>query len=455
MFGRFLVLRLPSVACVVLFCVTLFGSGLMVHGDWPRFRGPTGDGHVSDGELPLTWSETENIAWKVFVPGQGHSSPVIVDNQIWLTTSLTTKLTDEEKASRLTGAKNPKELDLVGSVSLRAICFDAHSGLQLHDIELFAVAEPEPIHYTNTYASPTPVIEADKLFVHFGAYGSACVDCQTGEVLWRNRELKVDHQNGPGSSPVICGKLMVLHMDGIDRQFIAALNVDDGSLAWRTDRSGEMHPQPEMKKAYCTPVLVETERGPELISPAANWVYAYNPQTGSELWKAGYGELGFSTVPCPVVGDKLAYICTSFGKAQVLAVKFGGSGDVTETHIAWRNSSQTPKKPSLLLVDQELIVCNDTGIVTCLDAASGEEVWRGRIGGNFSASPLLVGKLIYLFNQEGKTTVLRAGRKFEVVAENELSEGCHASAAVDGNALIVRTDTQLYRIETLGKSDSR
>lgn len=436
--------RLTTAMSIVLF---LASGAVPTHGDWPRFRGPAGNGHAEAVDLPVKWNETENIRWKVTVPGQGHSSPVLVDGQIWLTTALTTELSEEEKKDRLKSAKNPKELNLVGSLSLRAMCFDAQSGKQLRDIELLAVAEPEPIHYTNTYASPTPLLYQGKLIAHFGTYGTVCVDCESGNVQWRNDELKVNHQNGPGSSPLVWDDLVIMHMDGIDHQFIAALNLSDGKLVWKTDRSGETHPVPEMKKAYCTPVVVETDRGPELISAAANWVYGYHPRTGSELWKAHYGDLGFSTVPAPVIGHDMAYVCTSFTKSQLLAVRYGGRGDVTQSHIVWKSDSQIPKKPSLLLVGERLFVCNDTGILTCLNALNGKEEWRARVGGNFSASPLLANGLVYIFNQEGKTTIFKANGPFEVVAENELAEGCHASPAVDGRALIIRTATQLYRIE--------
>ncbi len=434
-----------SIAC---FCLLALGfSSTAQSADWSRFRGPNGDGHVQSVTLPSTWSEQQNVTWKVSVPGNGHSSPVIADQQIWLTTAITTELTEAQKQERLADAQNPKQLDIVGSLSLRALCFEQKTGKLLHDIEVFSPEEPEPIHYTNTYASPTPVLQDGRLYVHFGAYGSSCIDAATGEIVWRNSELIVDHQNGPGSSPILWNDLMIVHFDGIDRQFIAALNIKDGSLAWKTDRSGEMDPKPDMKKAYCTPVVVQVAGHAELVSPAANWVYGYDPASGSELWKAYYGELGFSTVPCPVVGNDMAYVCTSFGKTKLLAVRYGGQGDVTKTHIAWENDSQISKKPSLLLDGQELYVCNDTGIVTCLDALSGAEIWRERVGGNFSASPLYAGGLIYLFDQEGKTTVLRAGRKFELVAKNELAEGCNASPAVADNALFVRTASQLYRIE--------
>jgi outer membrane protein assembly factor BamB len=319
------------------------------------------------------------------------------------------------------------------------------SGRQLHDIEVFAPEKPEPIHYTNTYASPTPVVADGRVYVHFGTYGNACLDAATGEVLWKNAELHVDHQNGPGSSPVLWNGLLIIHYDGIDQQFVAALKAETGQVVWKTDRSGELNPRPDMQKAYATPTIVETEHGAELISPGADWVYGYDPETGSELWKVPYGELGFSTVPCPVVGHDLVYVCTSFMKSRLLAIELNGDPGTTR-NVAWASGSQIPKKPSLLLVGDNLYVGNDSGIVTCLDAHTGEEKWRGRIGGNYSASPIYPNGLIYFFSQEGKTSVLRPGDSFELVAVNELSEGCHGSPAVVGNPFIVRTDSHLYRL---------
>ncbi|MEZ6137097.1 MAG: PQQ-binding-like beta-propeller repeat protein [Pirellulaceae bacterium] len=418
-----------------------------LYADWPQFRGPTGDGVVSGPPLPLTWSESEHVTWKVRVPGNGHSSPVIADGRVWLTTAVAQPLDKAEMDRRLALIKDPQGLELVGDLSLRAVCFDAATGKQIHDIELFSPDAPEPIHYTNTYASPTPVLHDGRVYAHFGTYGTAAIDAVTGEVQWRSSELHVDHQNGPGSSPIVSDNLLIAHYDGIDQQFIAALRLADGSLAWRTDRSGTMDPKPELQKAYCTPTLVESERGAELISSAANWVYGYSPTDGSELWKASYGDLGFSTVPRPIVGHGLAYVCTSFGKTQLIAVRYGGRGDVTDSHIAWRSDSQIPKKPSLALVKKQLLVCNDTGILTCLDALTGDQLWRERLGGNHAASPLISGELAYFFDAEGKTTVVRAGQEYEEVAVNQLDAGCQASPAVFEGALFIRTTEHLYRIE--------
>jgi outer membrane protein assembly factor BamB len=245
----------------------------------------------------------------------------------------------------------------------------------------------------------------------------------------------------------VWGDLMIAHYDGTDKQFVAALRIADGKLAWLTERSGKMNEKAEFKKAYCTPMVVRTERGEELVSPGADWVYGYDPATGKELWKAAYGELGFSTVPRPVIGHGMAYVCTSFMRSKLLAVKLGGSGDVTSSHVAWTSDSQITKKPSMALVGEELYMGNDTGIITCFDALTGKEIWRERIGGNFSASPLLHDGLIYFFSEEGKATVIRAGRKFEVVAVNELGDGFTASPAVVDGALFLRSQTALYRID--------
>ena len=438
---------MASFACVHLIGLLASSTSAIADDTWPSFRGPNGDGHTASTNLPTTWSEEHNVTWKVPVPGHGHSSPVVANGQIWLTTAITSELSEEQKREGLEGLSDRESLNLVGSLSLRVVCFDLSSGKQLHDVEAFAVETPEPIHYTNTYASPTAVIHDGRLYAHFGSYGTAAIDCQSGEVLWRNSELKVVHQNGPGGSPVLWQDLLIANFDGIDQQFIAALHIEDGKLAWKTDRSGELNPTPDMKKAYSTPIVVENERGAELVSAGADWVYGYDPRMGSELWKASYGELGYSTVPCPVVGHGMAYVCTSFNKSKLLAVKLGGQGDVSKTNVVWTNDSQIPKKPSLLLSGQELLCCNDTGVMTCFDALDGQVLWRARVGGNFAASPILANGLIYLFDQDGKTTVLKAGREHVQVAVNELSEGCNASPAIADDAFIIRTAGHLYRIE--------
>lgn len=430
---------------VFVLALTLTVNG--VASDWPQFRGPDGQGRIDSDRLPLKWSEDENVAWKTSLPGEGHSSPVISGQQIWVTTAVAAQLTKEEEERRLAEIENSRGLKLAGALSLQALLVNAATGKLERTVELFKVEKPEPKHSLNSYASPTPVIADDHLYVHFGTYGTACVQRQTGEVVWRQDELHCDHQNGPGSSPVVWNDLLIIHYDGIDQQYIAALDRFTGQLRWKTMRSGEMDPKPELQKAYGTPLIVEANGRPIVVSTGANWLYGYDARDGSEIWKASYGKLGFSTVPRPVADDQHVYISTSYMQPRLLAVDFTGQGDVTETHVRWTSDRQAPRKPSMLLVQNNLYTVTDNGIAACLRADDGEEVWKHRLTGDFSASPLYAGDRLYFFGQNGTTTVLSAESNPQVLAKNTLDAGFMASPAVTDDALILRTEEALYRIE--------
>ena len=226
--------------------------------NWPQFRGPSGQGHANS-PAPLKWSEDENIVWKTPIAGKGWSSPVIHDNQIWLTTALAMEASEEETEQRLAANTGSQPLNVVKNLVVRAICLDRDTGKILHDIALLTESEPEPIHTLNSFASPSPIIEAGRLFCHFGPNGTACVDTNSGEVLWTNQsdELRVKTENGAGSTPVLWNDLLIVHFDGSDAQFIAALNKRTGDVVWKTPRSGKMHDNPQMKKSYGTPLLVD------------------------------------------------------------------------------------------------------------------------------------------------------------------------------------------------------
>lgn len=417
-------------------------------GEWPQFRGPQSNGHAESANLPLKWSETENVSWKVAIPGTGHSSPVISGDQIWLTTAVESKLTEEEEKQRLAAIKNSRGLEIAGSISLRAICVSRKSGTVLHDIELVKVDEPEPIHSLNSYASPTPILEAGRLYCHFGTYGTVAVDTKSGKILWTNAEHHVDHQNGPGASPALWQDHLIINFDGIDTQYVAAIDRRDGKTAWRTKRSGKMNEKMEFQKSYCTSAIIEDEeRGSQVISPGADWVYSYDPANGKELWKASYGTLGFSTVPLPVFGNGLVFVSTSFIRPRLLAVRYDGSEAKDGSLVEWQMDGQLPQKPSMLLIGDELYFINDKGIGMCLDARTGSEHWKERIEGNYSASPVFANGRIYLFNQEGKSVVIEASKQFKHLSENTLDGGFMASPAVAGSALFLRTESHLYRIE--------
>ncbi len=415
--------------------------------EWPQFRGPRANGHADSTKLPLTWSETENVAWKTAIPGTGHSSPVISGDQIWVTTAVESKLSAEEEKARLAAIKNSRGLEIAGSISLRAICVSRKSGKMIHDVELVKVDEPEPIHSLNSYASPTPILENGRLYCHFGTYGTMAVETGSGSILWTNAEHHVDYQNGPGSSPALWQNNLVINFDGIDTQYVAAIDKRNGKTVWQTKRSGKMNERREFQKAYCTSAIIEDDRGTQVISPGADWVYSYDPASGKELWKASYGMLGFSTVPLPVFGNGLVFVSTSYMRPRLLAVRYDGSTASDDSFVEWQLDGAAPQKPSMLLIGDQLCFVSDKGIGMCLDARTGKELWKERIEGNYSASPLFANGRIYFFSQDGKSVVIESGKEFKQLAENSLDGGFMASPAVAGDALFLRTDTHLYRIE--------
>ncbi|MGE3317095.1 MAG: PQQ-binding-like beta-propeller repeat protein [Planctomycetaceae bacterium] len=390
--------------------------------EWAQFRGPNGQGRSDARGLPLRFSETENVVWKTPIAGKGWSSPVILGNDIWMTTSI-----DSGK-------------------SLRAVCVDLNSGSIKHDVEAFAPKEPLAINEKNSHASPTPVVEQGRVYVHFGAMGTACVDAESGEVLWRNNEHVIDHKEGPGSSPVGFENLLIFNCDGQDKQYVVALHKKDGSLAWSTNRSAPLRAKIDFRKAYATPTIITVDgKHQQLVSTGADQVQGYDPRTGRELWQVRY--VGFSNVPIPLFADGLVYLCTGYMTPELWAIKPDGSGNVTETHVVWKFKKQVPANSSPVYADGRIYFTSDKGVATCIDAKEGTQVWQQRLGDNYSASPLYADGRIYFCNEGGKVTIIEAGPKYKVLATNQLEGRFMASPAVHGKSLILRTDTHLYRIE--------
>jgi hypothetical protein len=414
---------------------------------WPQWRGMDGLGHAAATDLPMNWSESDNITWKTKVPGRGWSSPVVENGRIWLTTAIDKEASADSKKERLKANTGSQPLVVSESVSLRAVCFDLKSGKQLHNVEVMAQKDPQWIHTLNSYASPTPIIEDGKLYCHFGAYGTGCLDTRSLKVDWTNRDLRVMHENGPGSSPVLWGDHLIVHCDGSDKQFIAALNKKTGKLAWQTPRSGKMNSNPQLKKSYATPIVATIDGQDQVLSPAADWLYSYDPATGKELWKIAYGQLGFSNVPRPVIGNGMIYLSTGYMKAQMLAISVSSKGGSPDPQIAWKFSKQVPTIPSPILVGKQLYFVSDKGIATCLDAMTGELLWAQRLGGNFAASPMFADGKLYFPSRTGDTFVIKPGAEFQLMATNTLKAGFMASpVAIDG-ALILRSENAIYRIE--------
>jgi outer membrane protein assembly factor BamB len=391
--------------------------------NWPQFRGLDGTGRSDATGLPVRWSEKENVVWKTPIHDKGWSSPVVWGNQVWLTT----------------GRADGKELF--------ALCIDRATGKILHDRKVFDVAEPAYCHPFNSYASPTPFIEEGRVYVHFGTYGTACLDTATGKTLWERRDLHCDHYRGPGSSPILYGGLLFVHFDGIDVQYLVALDKATGKTVWQKKRAIEYGTDNgDLKKAYSTPRVIMVKGQPQLISPAAVATIAYDPKTGDELWKVYHGGMNVAAPPQQTADGKLI-LCTGDLGLRLLAVRPDGRGDVTKTHIDWSFNRGVPSRTSPMLLDDKLCLVNEAGILTCISARTGTQLWQERVVGQYSASPIYADGKLYLFNEGGKSVVGEPGKAWKSLAVNQLDEGCMATPAVAGKALFLRTKTHLYRID--------
>ena len=381
---------------------------------WPEFRGPTGQGHSAERGVPLAWSESQNVRWKSAVPGRGWSSPAVANGRVWVTTAV--------------GRDD---------VSLRALAFDIESGRTMVDVEVFRLKRPAPMNPKNSRASPTPIVDGDRVYVHYGADGTAALTA-VGEVVWKTK-LGYESQHGNGGSPVLYGDLLIVSCDGSDSAYVVALDKRTGKVRWRTWRR-----QP-WDQAYSTPLVIRVGDRDELVSVGAYRAAAYDPASGKEIWRVSYAD-GFSNVPRPVYGHGLVYIATGFQEPTLIAVRADGAGDVTKTHIAWTLRRGAPLTPSPLLVGDELYVVSDGGIASCLDAVTGEARWIQRLGGGYSASPIFADGRIYFLSEEGVATIIAPGREFKVLAINRLNGDALGSMAVAAGSIFIRTDSFLYRI---------
>ena len=399
------------------------GPRLAADDNWPQFRGPDGQGHAAGTGVPWRWSETENVRWKTPLHGRGWSSPVVWGNQVWLTTA-----TEDGK-------------------QLYAMCVELATGRIVYDLKLFDVAEPAQIHTFNSYASPTPVIEEGRVYISFGSDGTACLDTHTGAVIWERRDLPCNHFRGPGSSPILFENLLIDHYDGFDYQYIVALDKETGRTVWKRDRDIDFGTADgDMKKAFCTPLVIEAAGRTQLISPCSKGLWLTIRGRARSCGKF----IGASFPrPRPLFGLGLVFLNTGFGKAQLWAVRPDGHGDVTDTNVVWKLTKSVGSKPSPLLVNDLLYLVHDSGVASCIDAKTGKEIWSKRLAGEYSASPILADGRIYFCNDSGATTVLRPGRTYDELAVNHLDAGCMGSPAVVAHSLILRTKTHLYRIESL------
>jgi outer membrane protein assembly factor BamB len=406
----------------VAIAFALVAVNLTLAADWPQFRGPNGNGVSPAADVPVRWSASEHVSWKRAIPGAGWSSPVLSRGKLYLTAAVA---------------------DSTDAVSLRAVCVDAGDGRIIWNVEVF---QPDPsdakqAHSKNSLASPTPLVDDDILYVHFGHMGTAALDLK-GNIVWTQTELKYRPRHGAAGSPVLVNDLIVFSCDAEQDPFVAGLSRANGDVRWKTKRESSA-----IKKfSFTTPMVIGVEGAQQIISPGSGFVGAYDPNDGQEIWRVNYGE-GYSVVPRPVFAHGLVFVVSGFDQPTLLAIDpKGASGDVTESHVKWTHKKGVPLTPSVLVAGDELYFVSDSGVASCLDARTGKVHWSERLGGNFSASPVCAAGRVYFQSEEGVTHVVAASTSFQPLATNDIEERTLASAAVADNTLFLRSENHLWRI---------
>ena len=384
--------------------------------NWHQFRGPDGQGNAKFENLPLNWSVSQNVVWKKQLPGFSWSSPVLGMGKLFLTNAV-------EQGE---------------GISLRALRIDAKSGELDWDLELFRMETAQRIHRKNSHASPSPFLDDDRLYVHFGNQGTACLSL-AGKVLWKKR-FDYPPVHGSGCSPVIEGDLLLFSADGASDPALYALDKRTGKVRWRTPRDSKA----KKKFSFCTPLVIDVEGRRQIISPASDYVFAYD-LSGKQIWKSHYPG-GYSVVPRPVYANGLVYVSSGYDRPVLHAVRPNGSGDVSGTHVAWKTDKNAPRNSSVVVVGGLLFMAADTGVVSCLDANSGELRWRERVARETSSSLFHAEGRIYLIDEQGKTYVFAAASTYKLLAENDLSDRTLASFAAAPGTLFIRTSSAVWRI---------
>ena len=407
----------------LLTTILFLGNAKSVLADWPEFRGPLAQGIVPAAKIPANWSERKNVLWRTELPGEGWSSPIVVGERIYLTTAIRSS-TDVDKPD----------------YDLSLLIVDANTGELSKKVSLFAEtgATSPSIHKKNSHASPTPVFDGKRLYIHFGHLGTACTDLD-GTIVWRNGDLNYPPVHGNGGSPVVIDDLLIFSRDGSDIAEVIALDKATGKVRWQTPRETEASRQ----FSFCTPLVIDAGGKQQLILPGSNVVQSLHPQSGKEIWRVTYD--GYSVIPRPIYAQGLVYICTGYDRPSLLAIDPTGAGDVTQTHLRWQINTNVPHTPSLIAHDNQITMISDHGVVSSVDALTGAELWKERVGGNYSASPLLIGNQIFLVSEEGDCTILEAGAAAKVIAKAKLDERCLASPAMIGSNLLIRTAKSLVR----------
>ena len=406
---------------------------------WPDKNGPTLDGVVPAAEvakLPTQWdgASGKNITWRLPLENEGHSTPVIGGDLIWFTSA-----TKDGKKQWLHAVNR-------------------HTGKPVHEILLFENAEPEELgNPLNNYAAPSCVLGEDAVFAHFGTYGTARVKASTGEKVWERRDINARHFRGPGSSPLLHENLLILTFDGIDQQYVTALDKTTGKTVWKTERTtdygdldaeGKPTREGDMRKAYHTPSVFQIAGQQHLISVGSRSAFGYDPATGKELWNLPHG--GFNAAVRPLQLDDMIFINTGSERAQLIGVRTDGAmkGNIAASHTVWNHEKRNASEACAVIRNGKIFQITRGGILTCVDAKTGAEVAESRLAGQHLPSPILAGDKLYFSNDRGVTFIVSADEKLEILHENQLGEPFSAGPAVADGVLYLRTKAALYRIES-------
>lgn len=397
--------------------------------DWPEFRGESQNGIISDRPLPLKWSESENVRWYQPTKGLGWSSPIIVGEKIFLTTAVSPDGADDSS--------------LGGSKLLQLVCLDAQSGKILFEKTIFdQTADAPTIHNKNSHASPTPLHHKGKLYLHFGHQGTACTDLK-GELIWENRDHAYPPTHGNGGSPIVVDDMLIVTCDGGSQPYTLALDLQTGMERWKTPRGISA----DRPFSFCTPQKIVVNGQTQIVSPGSDIVQSLNPKDGQVIWYANYS--GFSVVPRPVFHEGLVFLSTGFMRPNLLAIDPTGKGDVTKSHIKWSYKGSVPNTPSFVPYGNQIILVSDEGVAAGVDIKTGKEIWKKRIGGNFSASVMVVGNKLFLQSEGGESIVYKLDGEPEELHRNTLPGRIFATYAVHENDWIIRTEAGVYRIGNL------
>ncbi len=437
--------RLPLTKGLFL-CSVMMQNMAATAEEWPQFRGPRGDGSSLAKNLPLSWGGIfDKPKWKTTIPGRGWSSPVVYADRIWLTSAETTAMVEHRVEETL--EENPHgalDFQTVESVTLLAIEIDGNTGTILQKLTLATIANPAPIHAQNSYASPTPILDDERVYCHFGSLGTYCINRRSYKTLW-GVTLAIDDITGSGATPVVLDDILIIPCDGADEQYLIALDTATGKPRWKTNRPPINTDKVAFKRAFSTPLIVRQSDRTQILSTTAQWLVSYNPKDGSEWWRASIGT-GYSLIPRPIVDQGVAIVCSGFMKPEMYAIRIDGSGDVSQSHVVWKKGRQVPEISSPAVYEGKIFCVSSLGVATCVRTSDGERLWQQRIPGTYSASPICSEGKIYFTSQSGVTTVIAAEDKYREIAKNELFGETYASLAVIDEDLLIRSHPILYRI---------